>query len=74
MNMYGSEIFDSYMLEILSSSVWKYWEKSELNLITDFALTRWVLCAVPHLHEYASDDLNGGHSKQINNFIKMFFM
>ena len=37
------------MLEILSSSVCKVWQKRQLHINTDFSVTGWVLCVIPHI-------------------------
>ena len=40
---------DSDLLEILSYSVCKLWKKRKLHINTDFAVTGWMLCVIPHI-------------------------
>ena len=65
MNIYDPESSDSDMSEILSYLVCKYWYKKELNINTDFALTGWLLCVIPHIIKDASDNSDGDNRKQV---------
>ena len=40
---------DSDMLESLSSTVCNLWQKIKLHINTDFAVTGWTLCVIPHI-------------------------
>ena len=40
---------DSDMLETLSSSVCKLWEKRKLHINTDFSVTGLMLCVITHI-------------------------
>ena len=40
---------DSDILEILSSSVCKLWEKIQLHINTNFVVTWWMLCVIPQI-------------------------
>ena len=64
---------DSDMLEILSSLVCSLWHKIKLQINTDFAVTGWMLCVIPHICKDAKDHSYGVHSKHLNNVIKTLF-
>ena len=64
---------DSDMLESLSSSVCNLWQKIQLHINTDFAVTGWMICVIPHIHKYAKDHSDRNHRKQVNNVIKKLF-
>ena len=40
---------DSYMLESLSSTMCNLWQKRKLQINTDFAVTGWMICVIPHI-------------------------
>ena len=67
------EINDSDTLESLSFSVCKLWHKRQLHRNTDFAVTGWMLCFIPHIHKYTKDNSHSYHRKQVNNVIKTLF-
>ena len=69
----GLESSDSDMLEILSLSVCKLWQKRQLHINTDFSVTGWMLCVIPHIRKYAKDHSDRNHRKQVNNVIKTLF-
>ena len=50
-----------------------YWDKSELNINTAFAVTVLMLCVIPHIHKYASDNSYIDHRKKFSNVIKTLF-
>ena len=57
----GPEISDSDMLESLSFSVCKLWQKRQLHINTDFSVTGWMLCVIPHIRKdakYHSDSVD----------------
>ena len=64
---------ESYTLESLSSSVCNLWQKRQLDINTDFAVTGWMLCVIPHIRKYAKDHSDSDHRKQVNNIIKTLF-
>ena len=39
----------SDMLESLSSTVCNLWQKIQLHINTDFAVTGWMLCVITHI-------------------------
>ena len=61
------------MLEILSSLVCTFWDKSKLHINTYFLVTGWMLCAIPHIHKDAKYNSDRDHRKQFNYVIKMLF-
>ena len=61
------------MLEILSSSVCKLWQKRQLHINTDFAVTGWMICVIPHILKDAKDHSDMNHREQVNNVIKTLF-
>ena len=40
---------------------------------TDFAVTGWILCVIPHIRKDAKYHLDSDHWKQVNNVIKTIF-
>ena len=73
MGIYDPESSDSYILECLSYSVCNNWDKRELNINTYFSVTGWMLCFIPHINKYASDNSDGDHRKEVNNIIEKLF-
>ena len=69
----GPESSDSDTLESLSYSVCKLWQKRQLHINTDFEVTGWMLCVIPHIHrdEKYHSDIN--HRQQVNNVINTLF-
>ena len=61
------------MLESLSYSVCKLWHKRQLHINTDFAVTGWMLCVIPHISKDAKDHLYSDNRKQDNNVINTLF-
>ena len=61
------------MLVSLSSSVFNIWQKRQIHINTDFAVTGWIICVIPHIHKDAKDHSNSDHMKQVNNVIKTLF-
>ena len=64
---------DSDMLKNLSSTVCNLWQKRQLHINTDFAVTGWMLCVIPHIRKDAKDHSDRNHRKQVNNVIKTLF-
>ena len=46
----------------------------QLHVNTDFSVTGWMLCVIPHILKYAKESSDIDHRKQINNVIKHCFM
>ena len=67
------ESIDSDMLESLILSVCKLWQKRKLHINTDFELTGWRLCVIPHIRKYTKYNSDSDHRKQVNNVIKKHF-
>ena len=63
----------SEMLENLSLSVCKLWQKRQLDSNTNFEVTGCMLCVIPHIRKYAKDHSDSDHRKQVNNVIKIIF-
>ena len=63
----------SYMLESLSSSVYKLWQKRKLHINTYFSVTGWMLCVIPNIRKNAKDHSDSDHRKQVNNVINALF-
>ena len=61
------------MLESLSSSVCKIWEKRQLHINTDFAVTWWMLWVITHISKNAKYHSNCDHRNQVKNVIKALF-
>ena len=57
------ETSDSDMLESLSSTVCNLWQKRQLQINTDFAVTGWMLCDIPHISKDAKYHSDGNHRK-----------
>ena len=49
------------------------WQKRQLHINTDFEVTGWMLCVIPHIRKYAKDNSDRKHRKQVNNVIKRLF-
>ena len=60
------------MLESLSSLVCSVWQKSQLNINTDFAVTEWMLCVIPHICKDSKDRSDSDYRKQVNNVIYIY--
>ena len=41
-----------------------------MHINTDFVVTGWMLCVIPHILKYAKYHSDSDHRKQCNNFIK----
>ena len=67
------ETSDSDMLESLSFSVCKLWQKRQLYINTYFAVTGWMLCVIPHIRKDEKNHSYSDHRKKINNVIKTLF-
>ena len=61
---------DSNMLESLSFSVRTLWQKRQLHINTDFAVTGWMLCVIPRIRKDSKEHSDSDHRKQVKNVIK----
>ena len=52
----GPESSDSDILESLSFSVCKLWQKRQLHINTDSAVTGCMLCVIPHICKDVKDN------------------
>ena len=64
---------DSDMLEILSFLVCNFWDKSQLQINTDFAVTGWMLYIISHIRKYSKYHSDSDHRKQVKNVTKTLF-
>ena len=62
------------MLEILSSFVSSLLQKRQLHTNTNFAVTGWMLCVIPHIFKDAEDHSDSDHRKHVNSVVKTFFL
>ena len=60
-------------MEILSTSVYKLWQKINIHINTGFSVIGWMLCVITHITKYAKDHSDSNHRKQVNNVIKTLF-
>ena len=56
-------------MEILSYLVHILFQKRQFHINTDFAVTRWMLCVIPHISKDAKYNLDSDHWKQVNDEI-----
>ena len=61
------------MLISLSSLVCTLWQKRQININTDFSVTRWMLCVIPHIRKDAKYQSDSDHRKEVNNVIRTLF-
>ena len=60
---YYLDIIDSYMLIILISSVCNIWQKRQIHINTDFTVTGWMICVIPHIRKDEKDYSDSDHRK-----------
>ena len=58
------------MLESLISLVCSLCQKRQLHINTDFVVTGWMLCVIPHIRKKSKDHSDIYHMKQVKNLIK----
>ena len=46
------------------------WNKREEHINTDYAMTGWMLCVIPHIREDVFKNAQNKHHIQVNNVIK----
>ena len=51
----------------------RLWQKRQLHINTDFAVTGWMLCVIPHVCKCSKYHSDGDNSKQVKNVIKTLF-
>ena len=44
-----------------------------MHINTDFTVTGWMLCVIPHICKYEKDYSDSDHSKLVKNFIRTLF-
>ena len=49
------------------------WNKREEHINTDYAVTSWMLCVIPHIREDVFKNAQNKHHIQVNNVIKTLF-
>ena len=49
------------------------WNKREEHTNTDYAVTGWILCLIPHIREDIFKNPQIKHHIQVNNVIKTYF-
>ena len=54
-------------------SVYKIWQKRKIHINTDFKVTGWVLCVVPHMRKKVKYHSDSDNRKHVNNVIKKLF-
>ena len=67
------ESSDSDMLVIMSSLLFTLWQKIQIHTNTDFAVTRWILCVILHIHKNEKYHSYSDYRKQVNNVIQKLF-
>ena len=72
MNIDDTDISDSDLYQILSSSVWKYLGEREPSIPTDLSETELMLCVITHIKNIVIDNKDDDNTKQVNNLIKPF--
>ena len=50
-----------------------FWNKREKYINTNYAMTGWILCAIPLIRENGFKIPNRNHMNKVNNVIKTFF-
>ena len=61
------------MLESLIYLVCILWQKQQLHINTDFAVTGWILFVIPHMGKDSKYHSDSDNKKQVNNVIKTLF-
>ena len=49
------------------------WNERENHINTDYAVTGWMLCVIPHIGEDFFENAHNKHHIQVNNVIKTLF-
>ena len=62
-------LYSKNICSVISSS----WNEREKHINTDYAVTGWMLCVIPHIREYVFKNAQNKHHIQLNNVIKTLF-
>ena len=62
------------MLVILSPLEYILWHKRQTHINTDFAVTGWMLCVIPHIIKDKQDHSDSDYRKHVKDIIKTFFL
>ena len=54
--------------------IYNLWNKREEHTNTNYALTGWILCVIPHIREDLFKNAQNKHHIQVNNVIKTLFV
>ena len=57
----------------LSYSVCNLWQKIQIHINTDFTVTGWMLCVIPHIYKDEKYQSDSDNRKQVKNVIKTLF-
>ena len=49
-------------------------KKREKHIFTEYSVSGWMLCVIPHICKDVFDNSYGNHMKKVKNFIKICFM
>ena len=49
------------------------WNERKKNINTDYDVTGWILCVIPHIRESIFKKAQNKHHIQVNSFIKTLF-
>ena len=69
----SSNDFTDYS-EILCFVISKLWIEEEKHINTDYAVTGWVLCVIPHIKKDVLKIQMKNNRNQVNNVIFFFFL
>ena len=50
------------------------WNRREKHINTDYSVTGWMLCVIPHIREDVFKNAKNNHHTQVNTVIKSFFL
>ena len=53
-------------------SVLRVLVKTRKKITADYAVSRWIICVIPHIRKYLLMNSDKNNIKQVNNFIKHF--
>ena len=57
----------------ISFVIWKLWNEREKIINTDYAVTGWMLCAIPHIKVDIFKNQQNNHHIQLNTVINSLF-
>ena len=73
MSISDTDISDYDISEILGFLICNYWSKREAQINTDYDVTGWMLCVIPHIYNGVINKSYGNIRKQVNNRTKKLF-